>query len=220
MFRTARFFLSLALVFAAQGAFPAEDASWHQSKAEQKKAEIDAMARQTLDRLFAGDQHAKTLFDMSFGYAVFDNLKITLGLSGGGGSGVAVVKETGQRIYMKMGSGGIGIGLGGQRSRIVFLFEDRSTFEDFVYNGWQGDAAANAVAGTRGENAITSFTQGMVMYQMTESGLMLKADVSGTKYWVDKKLNRLQRPQPEPRDSRDESQDERRVQSEALEPEE
>jgi hypothetical protein len=74
------------------------------------------------------------------------------------------------------------------------LFEDRKTLEDFVYNGWQGDAAANAVAGTEGANANTSFTKGLAIYQLTESGLMLKADVSGTKYWVDKKLNKVTPP--------------------------
>lgn len=218
MFRTARIGLVLVVLLAVQGAYPNEQDSGYKSKAERKKESIDAMSQETLDRLFATDQHAKTLFDMSFGYAIFDNLKITFGLSGGGGKGVAVVKETGQRIYMKMGTGGIGIGLGGQRSRIVFLFEDQSTFEDFVYHGWQGDASANAVAGTRGENAITSFTQGMVMYQLTESGLMLKADVAGTKYWVDKKLNRLERKDDSMASERSDRSD--LIHAEALEPNE
>jgi hypothetical protein len=64
--------------------------------------------------------------------------------------------------------------------------------EEFVYKGWQGDASANAVAGVAGANTNASFTQGVVIYQLTESGLMLKADVSGTKYWMDKKLNQVQ----------------------------
>lgn len=179
--------MSFTLVFTCAAAL-AQDGST--SKAQQKKQNIDSMAEETLSRLFAQDAKAKTLFDLSYGYAVFTNLKIMVGISGGGGSGVSVVKNNGQRVYMKMGTGGIGIGLGGQKSSIVFLFEDRKTLEDFIYNGWQGDAAANAVAGTEGANANTSFTKGLVIYQLTESGLMLKADVSGTKYWVDKKLNK------------------------------
>lgn len=161
------------------------------TKAQQKKQNIDRIAEETLNRLFAQEPKAKTLFDMAYGYAVFTNVKVMFGISGGGGSGVAVVKNTGQRVYMKMGTGGIGIGLGGQKSSIVFLFEDRKTLEDFIYNGWQGDAAANAVAGTEGANANTTFTKGLALYQLTESGLMLKADVSGTKFWVDKKLNKV-----------------------------
>lgn len=161
------------------------------TKAEQKRQNIDRIAEEALNRLFAQEPKAKTLFDMAYGYAVFTNVKVMFGISGGGGSGVSVVKNTGQRVYMKMGTGGIGLGLGGQKSSVVFLFEDRKTIEDFIYNGWQGDAAANAVAGTEGANANTTFTKGLAIYQLTESGLMLKADVSGTKFWVDKKLNKV-----------------------------
>ncbi len=178
--------LPLALCLIATGAM-AETA-----KAQAKKAEVDQMAEVALDRLFAKDAHAKTLFDMSYGYAVFDSLKVMFGVSGGGGRGVAIVRGTGQRVYMKQGMGGVGIGLGGQKSQVIFLFQDKKTMEDFVYKGWQGDASANAVAGIAGANTNASFTQGIVIYQLTESGLMLKADVSGTKYWVDKKLNRVQ----------------------------
>jgi len=161
------------------------------TKTQQKRQNVDKIAEETLNRLFAQDPKAKTVFDMAYGYAVFTNVKVMFGISGGGGSGVAVVKNTGQRVYMKMGTGGIGIGLGGQKSSVVFMFEDRKTLENFIYKGWQGDAAANAVAGTEGANAATSFTQGLAIYQLTESGLMLKADVSGTKFWVDKKLNKV-----------------------------
>jgi len=178
--------LPLALCLIATGA------TAEKAKAQEKKASIDQMAESTLDRLFAKDQHAKALFDMSYGYAVFDNLKVMFGVSGGGGRGVAIVKGTGQRVYMKQGTGGVGLGLGGQKSQVIFLFQDKKTMEDFVYNGWQGDASANAVAGVAGANTNASFTQGIVIYQLTDSGLMLKADVSGTKYWVDKKLNHVQ----------------------------
>lgn len=180
--------MSVALGISA--AAMAEDGS--KSKAQEKKEKIDNIAEETLNRLFAQDPKAKTLFDMAYGYAVFTNVKVIFGISGAGGSGVAVVKNTGQRVYMKVGSAGIGIGLGGQRSSIVFMFEDRKTLENFIYNGWQGDAAANAVAGTEGANVGATFTQGLAVYQLTESGLMLKADVSGTKFWVDKKLNKVE----------------------------
>ncbi len=180
--------LSLALVVSCVEAV-AQDST--KSKTQRKRETIDSMAQGALDDLFAKDKHAKELYDLSYGYAVFSGVKVMFGVSGGGGSGVAVVKNTGQRVYMKMGTGGLGIGLGGQKSQVVFLFQDRKTVEDFIYNGWQGDASANAVAGTAGANAATSFTKGMVIYQITESGLMLKADAAGTKYWVDKKLNKV-----------------------------
>ena len=180
--------LPMVMCLVANGATAATNAE----KAAKAKSEVDSMAETALDRLFAKDPHAKSLFDMSYGYAIFDNLKVMVGISGAGGRGVAIVRGTGQRVYMKMGSGGLGIGLGGQKSQLIFLFQDKKTMEDFVYKGWEGDASANAVAGIAGANSNASFEQGVVLYQLTDSGLMLKADVSGTKFWVNKKLNNVQ----------------------------
>jgi len=155
----------------------------------QKRAEIDRMARDTLDRLFEQNPPARTLYDKAYGWAVFDNLKLSLFLSGGGGAGVAVEKPTGRRIYMRMATAGVNIGLGGQKYQVVFLFQDRHTFENFVEIGLKAEAQANAVAGKTGVNAATGFTNGMAVYQLTEAGLMLQADISGTRYWPWDELN-------------------------------
>ena len=93
------------------------------------------------------------------------------------------------RTYMKMGTVGVGLGLGGQKYQVVFLFQDEKTFSSFVNKGWQADASAKAVAGTAGANVKTSFVNGIAVYQMTDAGLMGQADVAGTKYWKYKKLN-------------------------------
>ncbi len=154
-----------------------------------RRAAIDEMARQSIDRLLADSERARGLFDNTVAYAVFDNFKFTFLLSGGGGVGVAVDRTNGSRTYMKMGTGGVGLGLGGQSYQVVFLFENKQTFERFVNKGWQADLAANAVAGTSGKNAPATFTQGLAVFQMTNKGLMAQADISGTKYWKSKKLN-------------------------------
>jgi len=155
----------------------------------EKRARIDTMAQETLDQLMAKSPGAKELYGKAVGYAVFDNLKLSLFITGGGGVGVAVNKTTGKRTYMKMGTAGLNVGLGGQKFQVVFLFQNMETFNDFVRHGWQADASANAVAGTAGANKGTTFRNGMAVYQLTEGGLMIQADVSGTKYWKSKKLN-------------------------------
>jgi lipid-binding SYLF domain-containing protein len=156
-------------------------------KVGEKRAKLDAMASETLSELFSERAGAKKLFDQAYGYAVFSNIKISLGLTGGGGNGVAVAGDG--RTYMRMGTGGVNFGLGGQKYQVVFLFENSDVFRDFVDNGWQADASANAAAGKAGANAGTSFRNGMAVYQITDKGLMLQADLSGTKYWKNKKLN-------------------------------
>jgi lipid-binding SYLF domain-containing protein len=158
-------------------------------KARHKIEEIDVTAKDTLERVFKDSETAKELFDKAHGYAVFDNLKLAFGLSGGGGSGVAVEKANGKKTYMKMGTGGIGFGIGGQKYQVVFLFEAQKPFDDFVEKGWKADASANAAAGSEGLNVQAGFVNGLAVYQITDKGLMLQADISGTKFWKDKNLN-------------------------------
>ena len=161
--------------------------------AQHKREGTDLMAKDTLERLFEGSDTAKKLFDKTYGYAVFSNLKISLVISGGGGSGVAVQNDTGERTYMNMGTAGLNLGLGGQKYQVVFLFQTQKVFRDFVDKGWKADASANAVAGKKGANMQADFVNGIAMYQLTEAGLMLQADISGTKYWKNDKLNVIEK---------------------------
>lgn len=160
-----------------------------EAKAAEKRQEIDAVAQESLDALLAASKNARTLYEKAYGYAVFDNLKIQFLVSGGGGAGVAVDKQTGTRTYMKMGTGGIGLGLGGQKYQVVFLFENKKTFDNFVEKGWKAETSAQAAAGTAGAGGASNFSDGMAVYQMSDKGLMASVDVTGTKYWKSKKLN-------------------------------
>ena len=176
-------------VMLAQEEGEEESPEWKSTKAEYKRQKIDEVAKTAMDALFEKNDKAKALYESAHGYAVFDNLKIAFGLSGGGGTGVAVNRENDARTYMKMGTAGIGIGLGGQKYQVVFLLQDQKTFDSFVDKGWQADAAAKAAAGTAGVNVKTGFVNGLAIYQMTDKGLIANADISGTKYWKYGKLN-------------------------------
>ena len=157
---------------------------------EAQQAKINEMADATLEQLWASSDKAENLFKDAYGYAVFDNLKLAFGISGGGGSGVAVNRITGEKTYMKMGTAGIGFGLGANKYQVVFLFQDETTFRNFVGNGWSADAGAQAVAGSEGAQGQTGFVNGIAIYQFTDKGLMLQADIAGTKYWKHDKLNK------------------------------
>jgi len=166
---------------------PGED--WKSLKAESKRIKINETADGALDQVMNSNWKAQELFESAYGWAAFDNLKIAFLLSGGGGNGVAINKTSGERIYMKMGTGGIGVGIGGQKYQVVFLFQDEKTFFNFVEKGWKADASAQAAAGKDGANATTGFVNGIAVWQITGKGLMASADISGTKYWKNKKLN-------------------------------
>jgi lipid-binding SYLF domain-containing protein len=181
--------VAIALVVSTTSSLFAEE-SWKSLKRESKRMKIDETAQETLDTLFARSSKAGELYKISYGWAVFDNLKLAFGFSGGGGNGVAKARKSGQKTYMQMGTAGIGIGLGVNKYQVVFLFQDSRTFKNFVEQGWQADATASAVAGQTGAEAKTDFSNGMAIYQITDTGLMAHADIAGTKYWKNKKLNR------------------------------
>src|SRR5262245_24946109 len=183
---------SLAAVKVARPGTPAKsEAPVKADRNQQKREAIDEMASMTMDRLLSQSPQAKRLFDKSVGYAVFDNFKVALLVSGGGGVGVAVERGTREKTYMKMGTAGIGLGAGGQSYSVVFLFEDAQTLQNFVEKGWHADAAATAALGKMGSNAEASFTHGLAAYQLTNAGLMAHVDISGTKFWKHRKLNEM-----------------------------
>lgn len=45
------------------------------------------------------------------------------------------------------------------------------------------------MAGESAAEVKTDFVNGLAIYQMTEEGLMLNADIGGIKYWQNNKLN-------------------------------
>jgi len=187
--RTLRMLHVAMILIALTAAFPPPASASDETKSAEKRAKIQQNTKEALAGLFKESPKAKELYGKAYGYAVFSNTKVSLGLTGGGGSGEAVVKGTGAKTYMRMGTAGLNLGLGAQKYKVVFLFEDSISFKSFVDKGWQAEGGANAVAGTAGANADPSFRQGMAVFTLTDGGLMLQADISGTKYWKSDDLN-------------------------------
>lgn len=163
------------------------------SLAERRQA-TQLMRSDTLDWLYELEPGARTQIANAQGYAVFSKVGMNvIQLSTGGGWGVAHVNETGKDIYMKMVSGGIGIGLGTKDFRGVFVFATREAMNSFIEHGWEagGQADGAAKGGDKGgayAGAIT-VAPGVELYQITEIGLALHATIQGTKYWKDDELN-------------------------------
>jgi len=158
------------------------------AKVQERRQEIDRNAQATLDELLKTQTGVRDLYDRAAGYAVFTVTKGGFIVSGGGGNGVAVNKKSGQHTYMRMGLGGIGLGIGGERYSLVVLFETEDRLNKFLAGGWDSSATAEAVAGQEGVAFRSSFIDGIAFYQISEKGLMAHADVTGTKFWVNDEL--------------------------------
>ena len=166
----------------------AESVTEKESPAE-TRSKIDSMANTTLQRLFREQGSARTLYDKSYGYAVFDTRKFSFLITSGFGAGVAVEQASGQRTYMKMATGGMNVGMGGEFFQLVILFENKDKFDTFVTEGFEAGSEASAVAGSEAKDLGARFDQGIAVYELTEKGLMLTVDITGTKYWKDDDLN-------------------------------
>lgn len=161
---------------------------------EQKRAAIQRMHNETLAQLYQQRPTAESVVKNAAGYAVFSNVNAQyLIVGGGGGYGLAVNQASGRKTYMKMAQAGFGIGLGVQDIRVVFVFHSARAVNDFVERGWEFGAQADAAAKARDKGAAAtgevSIDAETTMYTMTESGLMAKVNLAGTKYWKDDRLN-------------------------------
>ncbi|MGR3715131.1 MAG: lipid-binding SYLF domain-containing protein [Thermohalobaculum sp.] len=161
---------------------------------QDKRHAILQMRSETLAKLYELESYAKTRIGKSVGYAVFSNIGVNLiFLSAASGYGVVEDKGTGKRTYMKMASGGLGIGLGVKDFRGIFVFTSRNALEQFVESGWDASAQADAAAkaGDKGGAwaGAVDVAPGVKLYQITEHGLALQATIQGTKYWKDDELN-------------------------------
>ena len=156
---------------------------------EQARSEIDQMAAAALDRLFKESAPAKQQYEQSAGYAVFDTRKFSFMITTGVGAGVAVDKKSGQRTYMKMATGGANLGAGAEFFQLIFLFPTTETMQEFVTNGWSAGSDVDAKSGKEGMGLGVRLANGVIVHELSKSGLALSATLTGTRYWLDEKLN-------------------------------
>ena len=183
-------FLSVIIILTlVSGCGPSGNLSIAERQQLVRKMEVE-----TLEELYREQPSTKDKIKKSSGYGVFSNANVNLiFFSAGGGYGVVVDNSTGERTYMKMALGGVGIGLGAKDYRQVLIFKSKDTLRKFVDSGWEfgghADAAAKASESGGELSGVGAIGSDIEAYALTKSGLALQATVAGTKYWKDKKLN-------------------------------
>jgi lipid-binding SYLF domain-containing protein len=161
----------------------------------QKKEDILKKNDEILKHLYKVQPKAKEVIDKSVGYASFSNFGMKILIAGGGtGSGVVISKAGGKPIYMNMAEVQAGIGLGIKSFQNIFVFQTEAALNDFVNSGWTFGGQVTAAAkydknGTAYQDA-TVVAPGVLMYQLTDSGLAAEITGKGTKYYKDTDLNK------------------------------
>lgn len=154
------------------------------------------MRDDVLNEFYARRPELKTRVRDAAGYAVFSSFGVNvLFASFGAGHGVVVKRGLfkDDEMFMRMGTAGVGLGLGVKDYRALFIFKKKKRLEEFMAKGWDfgGQADAAAKSDTKGDAVgdAGSFVTGVEVYQLTKSGLVLQASLQGSKYWKDRDLN-------------------------------
>ena len=188
----ALFFLTLCL---NQPAFAQFDSLFGSSKTiPQQREEILKKSQQILKNLYAVEPKAKEVIEKAAGYATFSNFGMKILIAGGGtGTGVVVNKLNNKPIYMDMAEVQAGLGLGVKSTQTIFVFQNEAVLNNFVNSGWtfggQMTAAAKYEKNGDAYQDATIVADGILMYQLTDSGLAAEVTGKGTKYYKDTTLN-------------------------------
>jgi lipid-binding SYLF domain-containing protein len=166
------------------------------SKSEKDAArdEVRTMTAQSLNQLYQKEPAAKGAVANAAGYAVFSDFGFkVLFMGGAGGKGMAVNNATKQETFMKMAEFQPGLGLGAEKYRIVLIFENPAAFNKFITSGWEVGANAMAAAKDKNEGGSAAgamtVSEGVKMYQLSETGAIVGVSITAAKYYKDDDLN-------------------------------
>lgn len=160
----------------------------------QQRADILKQNDQIMARLYRLEPHAKELVGKSVGYATFSNFGMKILIAGGGSGTGVVMRQDAKPVYMKMVEVQAGLGMGVKSFSVIFVFETDKALNSFINSGWEfgGQATAAAKYENKGGayEGAANVSEGVWMYQLTDSGLAAEITAKGTKYYKDSDLNK------------------------------
>lgn len=160
----------------------------------QGRLEVREVAHDALSTLYEMQPAARPLIEHAAGYAVFSTFGVKLLFAGGQqGKGVVVNNRTHRQTFMRMVGAQAGLGFGVAKTRLVFVFETVSAMQSFINQGWEfGASGALAAAADSQGGMLTgavSVSPGVMVFQITDTGLAAQLTASGTKFFKDDALN-------------------------------
>jgi lipid-binding SYLF domain-containing protein len=161
---------------------------------DKARTEVRKASRDTLSSLYKAVPAARKVVENSAGYATFSNFGMKILVAGSGsGKGVAVNKKSSKETFMKMVEVQAGLGFGVKKFRLVWVFANENSLNQFINSGWEtgGQASAGAKAGAKGDayQGAVAVAPGVWLYQLTDTGVALELTAKGTKYYKDDDLN-------------------------------
>lgn len=151
--------------------------------------ELVADSKEVLTKMMEKTPKIQTLYDESYGYAVFPTItKGGIGIGGAVGNGV--VYQNHEIVgTSKLKQATYGLQLGGQQYSEVIFFENKDSYDRFINGKLKFDAQASAVALKSGASFDAAYANGVAVFTKTKGGLMCEASIGGQHFSHKPKLN-------------------------------
>ena len=153
---------------------------------DSKRDMLDAMAKDTIDKLIEEDASIKDKLDEALAYAVFDVTLTKIPLVGaGGGEGVSFDKKTGETAYVTASRLDLGGGVGARAFKLLLVIHSEDAYKQFKGGALGFDASAEAAAGdvsagggSSGEADISGEEdKGFATYELSDGGASVYVSV-------------------------------------------
>ena len=140
-------------------------------------------AQRTIRLFQKTDPSLRVFFDEAYGYAVFPDVYKGGILLLGGARGDGYVYEQGTLIgRSSITQINVGPQLGGQAFSEIIFFRSQADLEDFKKGNYELNAQASAIVVTAGVATNSEYSDGVAIFALPKSGLMVEASVGGQKF--------------------------------------
>jgi lipid-binding SYLF domain-containing protein len=151
-------------------------------RSESKKAELAENVDGAMSDFRRSDPGIVQELESAYGYAVFPSVGKG-GVGVGGAYGRGELFEQGRKIgYVDLSQGTIGFQLGGQVYSELILFENKASLDRFKSGEFAFAAQATAVAAKAGASADADYRDGVMVFTLSQGGLMYEASIGGQKF--------------------------------------
>ena len=168
----------LGLLFVAGCASNTTTPAEAQAEIDQLESEVNVVK----GRFKEAHPDASEYYDGCAGYAVFPNAGRGAFIIGAGhGQGLLLKNADPDQILGRTSftQGTIGLSIGGQRFSEIIFFEDEAALNNFKNGNLEINVTASAVIAGEGATGRARYDNGVAIFVMGETGLMVEAAIGG-----------------------------------------
>ena len=161
---------------------------------EEIRAKLDEMSTQVLERMYEKYPSSKSAVENSYAYCTISASGVKWGLVGDDhGRGVAVNKQTDEKIYMKMKEVSLGVNFGAKEYDLLFVIINEESWKRFISGNikFGTEVSAQASDGVNGDTFAdaTIVANGVWVYQLDKKGLAVELSFKGARISPYRTLN-------------------------------